>query len=483
MFLGSTPGVPQVVVGAPVLSPALEGSSLLLTPAAVSPAAPAVTETFTLYVNAAPVAGYTSVSLATLLGYVWQAADEWLDAYVEQTLSAHNLAGSPVTLTSNTVNVDGLDNLILSIKTDAGSFTNPVFGGTISAATLNNQFRFYGDPASTYDIDWGDGTVQNAVTGAQTRTYASSGTYRVRTRNWSGVTRRHIPPTASPTDTIKVLELQRWGTTSWTSCDSMFRLAGRMVGTYSDAPNLSAVTSCAFMHNNNTAFNGSPSASMNAWNMSTVTNVNSMFAFCPVFNQSIGGWNVSSVATFSSMFQNCLVFNQNIAGWNVASGAMFSSMFGGAQGAQAFNQDISGWNVANATGLGSMFQNAASFDQNISGWNVANATSMFSMFSGATSFNRNLGGWVLNNAVNLGSALNSCGMSTENYSLTVIGWANERAATGNPNTRSLGATGRTYNNTSYGGAPYSDAAAARANLVAATPGGGGWTITGDALVP
>ena len=457
------PGVPstQVIVGTPILAPALEGSNLVLTPASVSPASPVPTQTFTLYINSAPVVGYVNVSLATLLGYVWQAADEWLNAYVTQTLSSPNLPGSPITLSSNTVNVDGLDNFILLIQTDAGPAPqNPFPGAPLTfPATANDQFRFYANAASTYDIDWGDGTIQNAVTGIQTRTYATPGVYRVRTRNWSGATINFGTISATGgTDQVKLIEIQRWGTTAWTSCNSMFRFAYRVTGTFADAPNLSACTNTAFMFNATVLFNGSPNASMDIWDMSNVTTAINMFSFAWGFNQPIGSWDVSNITSFLLFFSNAILFNQDISGWDVTGATSLGSMFAGSTGAISFNQDISGWNVTGATSLASMFNNA-------------------------TSFNQNLGNWVLGNTVSLTNMFNNCGMSTENYSRTLIGWANERAATGNPNSRSLGATGRTYHNVNYGGAPYSDAVSARANLVAPTPGGGGWTIAGDALVP
>jgi hypothetical protein len=46
--------------------------------------------------------------------------------------------------------------------------------------------------------------------------------------------------------------------------------------------------------------------------------------------------------------------------------------------------------------------------------------------------------------------LNSSGLSTENYSRTLIGWANSVDANSDlPAAVTLGATGRTYNNTAY----------------------------------
>jgi trimeric autotransporter adhesin len=93
---------------------------------------------------------------------------------------------------------------------------------------------------------------------------------------------------------------------------------------------------------------------------------------------------------------------------------------------------------------------------------------MSGLFSGASFFNQNLGSWTLNANVNLANMLNNSGMDCANYSATLIGWN----ASG-PNSRTLGATGRTYG--AY-------ATIARNNLVLATGSGGkGWTITDGGL--
>jgi surface protein len=425
--VGSTTLVPGDVVGTPVLSQAFEGENLSLTPATVFPPSPLTPSisTFTLYINAAPVAGYVNVRLDTLLGYVWQPADVWLDAYVDQTVTGPSVTGSPVTISSNTVNVEA-NSLILLIQTDLGASPSPY---NINPETGANEFKFYADAGSTYDIDWGDGTIQKGVTGNQTRTYAAPGTYRIRTRNWSGATIRHVSPGAGDSDSIKILELQQWGTTAWTSAENMFQRCRRMVGVYSDSPNLTSLTNMSRMFNECLLFNGSPNNSMNSWDTSFVANMLGLFREAAVFNQDISGWNVSGVTSMVAMFQ----------------------------GAISFNQDISGWDVSGATNLGSLFRNA-------------------------TSFSQDLGSWVLNAGVNINNMFNNCGMSTENYSRTLIGWANEWSVTGDPINRILVSNGCTYHNTVYGGAPYDNAVSARAALVGATPTGAGWTISGDALV-
>ena len=461
---GSITPVPVGIVSNPVLDPALEGNNLSLTPAVISSPPPTPTSTYTLYINSVAVPGYIGVSLATLQGYVWQNSDTWLDAYVDETISSPWIIGSPVTVSSNTVNVEA-NSLILLIQTDAGTYTfpPPLSAFSYNPETTNTQFKFYANAGSTYDIDWGDGTIQNGVTGNQTRTYASAGTYRVRTRNWSGATIRHNPPNPGVTDAIKILELQQWGNTAWTSCEDMFLAAGRMIGTYTDSPNLSLVTDMTQMFRDCGTFNGSVSApGIDTWNISGVTSLFSTFQSCLSFNQPLDNWDTSSVTNMNQTFAYSHQFNQPLNSWDTSSVTNMAGMFWGWSGSPP----------------------AYSFNQPLNNWDVSNVTDMSNMFAYSRSFNQDLGSWVLNNSVLMTNMLNTCGMNTENYSRTLIGWANEWSVSGNPINRSLGAVGCTYHNTVYGGAPYDNAVSARAALVLSTgSGGAGWTITGDALVP
>ena len=69
--------------------------------------------------------------------------------------------------------------------------------------------------------------------------------------------------------------------------------------------------------------------------------------------------------------------------------------------ADYFNSDISHWDISNITGSGSsvrdMFNSANNFNQNLSSWNIQ-ATQAYAMLA-------------------------SCGMSTENFTDTIVGWA------------------------------------------------------------
>ena len=170
----------------------------------------------------------------------------------------------------------------------------------------------------------------------------------------------------------------------------------------------------AFQYCNNMQF----AATVGTPDLSNVTNMVYMFYECYAFNQDISGWNVTNVKDMGGMFCRCSVFNQDINGWDVNSVTDMSGMFADCS---AFNQDISSWNVSKVTDMGGMFYECSTFNQDISGWNVSKVTSMSEMFLGCSAFNQNLGSWKLKECMALG--LQNCGMSIENYSKSLIGWA------------------------------------------------------------
>ena len=61
------------------------------------------------------------------------------------------------------------------------------------------------------------------------------------------------------------------------------------------------------------SFNGN----LSAWNTSSVTDMNRMFASANSFNQDISGWDVSSVTSMGSMFASANAFSQNLGPWYV----------------------------------------------------------------------------------------------------------------------------------------------------------------------
>ena len=133
---------------------------------------------------------------------------------------------------------------------------------------------------------------------------------------------------------------------------------------------------------------------INTWDVSGVTDMQSVFQSKTTFNDDIGCWDVSNVTNMSFMFWNSPNFNQDISSWNTSSVQDMRSMF---YNVDAFNQDIGSWNTGNVTSMDYLFAKIPAFNQDISGWNTASVTSMRAMFYYSTAFNQDLSGWCVTN--------------------------------------------------------------------------------------
>jgi surface protein len=255
--------------------------------------------------------------------------------------------------------------------------------------------------------------------------------------------------------------------------------------------NTSNITNMFQVFRDATFFNNGGNSNINNWNTSNVTSMNGMFRGAISFNQPIGNWNTNLVTNMFGMFSNAFAFNQNIGNWNTILVNSMEAMFANAT---SFNNggsiDINNWNTSAVTNMGAMFLGATSFNQDINGWNVLSVinfsqpSSINSMFANATSFNQNLSSWNLRLAgINMTAMFRSSGMSCQNYTDTIVGWANYVAANSNTpiNVNMATQSGRRFDGTRSGGAGFASATAARAYLTTATPTGAGWTISGDTL--
>jgi surface protein len=242
-------------------------------------------------------------------------------------------------------------------------------------------------------------------------------------------------------------------------------------------------------------FNNGGSSSINFWDMSNATSLLYMFAYCP-FNQPLNLWSTSNVTNMKSMFEFNTAFNRNIQSWDVSNVDNFEQMF---FGASAFNQnlsiwntesatnmrllfrdtpvnfDVSSWNVTGVTNFEAMFMGASNFNRSLNSWNVNNCTYFAQMLFNTAAYNQPITGWTLNNTLSgMNSMLEgSSGLSTENYSRTLIAFANDVYNDGGlPNAVFFGAVSQ-YDCIDYVvGQQYTNAVAARAYLV-----GLGWTIS------
>lgn len=282
-------------------------------------------------------------------------------------------------------------------------------------------------PTATYnyDVDWGDGTTDTGLTGTITHTFAGgAGTYTVKI---SGIFPRIQFNNSG--DKLKLLEIQNWGAIAWGNLNQAFRGCSNLDVTATDAPNLLNCTTLTQAFDSCTSLVGN--SSFNTWDVSNITTLSRAFYLCTSLNFDIPDWDVSNVTDFGEAFNSCIVFNS----------------------------DLSNWDVSNATQLDFMFRDAFVFNQNLSTWNLKS------------------------NLSTVANIFRNSGMSTANYTDTLVGWANYVFTNSFPfNVNATNQTGRTFDTSRSGGANFANAGAARTYLTTATPTGAGWTISGDTVI-
>lgn len=241
-------------------------------------------------------------------------------------------------------------------------------------------------------------------------------------------------------EALELKEIQQWGSfATGTTASNMFTNCKELKITATDIPNFSTITDMANMF----------------FGCSAITDI-------PNINQ----WDVSNVTDMTNMFNSATNFNANISNWNTSNVVLMPRMFSNPASAPgAFNQDISNWDTSKVRDMNAMFRRAKNFNQNLSKWNTENVTNFDNMFFEAVSFNQNLGTFNLKSARTAAAMLNFSGLSCENYSRTLQGWANNNATNSGI---TFGAIGLRYGN---------EGNTFRNTLVSTKR----WTISGDTL--
>ncbi|WP_460431929.1 BspA family leucine-rich repeat surface protein, partial [Arachidicoccus ginsenosidivorans] len=375
----------------------------------------------------------------------------------------------------------------------AGAFSTIWKSDMGDANAANISFEATG---SNFTIHWqyldvptvnGD---QIGVSGTNNLTFPVAGSYLVSITSGTGSFTAFKVGTGTPN---KLLSIEQWGSTSWSTFNNAFKGASNMEIHALDKPDLSNCTDMAG------AFYGCSSLTENAamgdWDVSAVTTLSNTFRNAAAFNQNLNNWDVSNVNRADFTFYGCKTFNQPMDKWDVSSVTNMSNLFFGTtkfnqpignwdvskvtnighivQSAHAFNQDISAWDVSSVTNMAYMFYDASSFNQDISNWDVSHVTNMVRLLERASAFDQNLGKWDISSVAkakngdgSLVNAFTNSGISCSNYSLILKGW-DENPTT--PSGLTLTATGLTYDDNYATG--YHD------DLV----NNKGWVITGDAV--
>ena len=162
----------------------------------------------------------------------------------------------------------------------------------------DNQIRIPTFPGETYDytIDWGDGTIEQNVSGDAIHTYDIPGIYQVSiSGEFPGIVFNDNG------DKQKIISVDQWGSIEWVSFGAAFSGCNNLDVLALDTPNLSKVSSLELMFYKCSSLIGT--ASFNDWDVSSVTNTSAMFSGANNFNANISDWDVSSVIYMANMFQ------------------------------------------------------------------------------------------------------------------------------------------------------------------------------------
>jgi surface protein len=138
------------------------------------------------------------------------------------------------------------------------------------------------------------------------------------------------------------------------------------------------------------------------WDMIRAVDMSRMFNNAFAFNQNIGTWTFTGLTTLTQMFWIATNFDNggspSINNWNVSGVTNMQTMFHSSE----FNQPIGNWDTRSVTNMSAMFFNTPNFNQNISGWTLsaitwtdANNNGLIDMFGDSDAFNQDLSGWCV----------------------------------------------------------------------------------------
>ncbi len=222
-----------------------------------------------------------------------------------------------------------------------------------------------------------------------------------------------------------------------------------------------------------------------AWDTQRVTSLSETFHANNAFNKDIGKWDTSSVTNMYRTFRYATAFNNGGQPMNTRSVTA---------GTGATARTYNAWDVSNVTIFErGPFENNQAFNQDVSNWDVSNAANaLVRGFENAQVFDHYLP-WNLNTSANppstyyLYNMFNNSGMSKNNYTDTIVYWANfvkNQTPDAPLNVDMANQSQMEFESARSGGSNFANAAAARTFLTdTVASGGAGWTISGDTIIP
>ncbi len=269
-------------------------------------------------------------------------------------------------------------------------------------------------------VDWGDGSTDTITEWDQAETvhaYASGGIYIIKIKGIINGWKFYYAG-----DYLKFTKILNWGSfvisnnEMFGGCENLTSIEALDVPTITTTSFSEMFQDCGFEYINR----------LNEWDVSSVTSLDSTFAFCLQFNQDISDWDVSNVISFVSTF-SYTSFNQPLNNWDVSSATSMVNMLQNTP----FNQPLNNWDVSSVVSFSSMFQNTP-FNQDIGMWDLTGCTFGFvEMFDNDDAFDQDISGWQINQITAANNFMrNATGLSNSNYEALLISWSSQNPNTG-----------------------------------------------------
>ena len=313
-----------------------------------------------------------------------------------ETQLKFDLAGS--VLTTQCI-IDGLlvqEGIAYKLSARAGVIpviANPlvfVVDTTISGASASDQFELRMSGAVIlYDVDWGDGNEDLDQTGNITHTYDVGGVYTISVDGASFSIRF-----ANLGDKNKITNLQEWGGN--VTVTGMFHGCGNMIVTATDVPTIGNEFNLGLASAFQSASSVTNIPNIGLWDVSIITKMGNIFrglVLVTVF-EDIGDWDTSNVDDMLFAFRGDALQNEpTLANLDVSSVTDMNSLF---FNNALFNQDISGWDFGSVTVLTDFLDgtgmSTANYDLLLIAWDADKANLANGLTVGVQGLTYTLGG-------------------------------------------------------------------------------------------
>jgi surface protein len=239
-----------------------------------------------------------------------------------------------------------------------------------------------------------------------------------------------------------------WDVSSVTNMKSMFNNCSSFVGVNMiDNWNVSKVTDMSYMFNGCSSFQGTD---VSYWNTKSVRNTRNMFAGCNPFQADLQYWNVSYVTDAGCMFYNCFSFlGSNVSSWIVSNVTDMDYMFNNCS--SFIGNGLGNWDVSSVTNTDVMFYGCNKLAQDLSSWNTRSLTSASYMFASCGIFTGyGLSSWNIQKIKNMEGMLDNCtSIQTDILDDILFSWANFAQNNVVQSSVPFGCSGLTCYNTGY----------------------------------